>query len=234
MDDLDFDFIQSQNKHLDKLIMDMGQPKYKAGDDVLYVDSTTYRIIHEAEQLKEFGKWIRQYGACKLLWDHTPDREYLRAPGPNEHVGRFKIFVIREDFILQKLIIEKMKEFRNIPATVFPSDEFTVAVAPDADYDGAHNYRLKESTGFANGKASYVESYQEIQFVQKNTDGSMTTGLQSEQLLIALIDRHKKLNNKFPSREGALAITKMEEALQWLRARVEERINRGVMGDLKK
>jgi hypothetical protein len=62
----------------------------------------------------------------------------------------------------------------------------------------------------------------------------MVAGLQSEQLLIALIDRHKKLNERFPSREGALAITKMEEALQWLEARVRERTERGVMGDLKK
>lgn len=75
---------------------------------------------------------------------------------------------------------------------------------------------------------------QSVQFVQKNEDGSMTPGLQSEQLLIALIDRHKKLNNRYPSHEGELAITKMEEALHWLEARVKERTNRGVMGELKK
>ena len=126
-----------------------------------------------------------------------------------------------------------------LPNTVFPSDERTVAVALDNDYGdelsgGAHQYELVNSVGFKDGKAEYVESKQAIQFVQKNEDGTMIPGLQSEQLLFALVDRHKKLNAKFPSREGALAITKMEEALHWLQARVQERINRGVMGALKK
>jgi hypothetical protein len=129
---------------------------------------------------------------------------------------------------------EILPEERQLNKCVFPSTERTIGVAPDSDYNGAHYYQFRNSVGFNNGKADYVDSYQSIQFVQKNLDGSMTPGVQSEQLLIALIDRHKKLNEKFSSREGALAITKMEEALHWLRARVEERIDRGVMGDLKK
>ena len=118
--------------------------------------------------------------------------------------------------------------------TVYPSDKRTISVMPDKDYGGAHRYEMVNSLGFNNGEAQYDSSTQLIQFVQKNEDGTITPGLQSEQLLIALIDRHKKLNNKFPSREGSLAITKMEEALHWLEARVRERVNRGVMGQLKK
>lgn len=116
---------------------------------------------------------------------------------------------------------------------VFPSEEQTVSVREDDTYGGAHYYEFKESLGFNNGQAEYVDSYEALQFVKKELDGSMTAGIQSEQLLIALIDRHKKLNAVFPSREGALAITKMEEALMWLEARVKERINREVMGKLK-
>ena len=119
--------------------------------------------------------------------------------------------------------------------TVFPSIEKTILVAKDEDYGGAHRYSFIDSLGHQNSEPKYdFKGMQTIQFVQKNTDGSMTPGLQSEQLLIALIDRHKKLNDKFPSREGALAITKMEEALHWLESRVKERTERGVMGDLKK
>lgn len=129
---------------------------------------------------------------------------------------------------------EKEVVVKGLIATVFPSTECTVVVEPDQDYGGAHKYHFTDSTGFKDGKANYVESKQSIQFVQKNEDGSMTPGVQSEQLLIALIDRHKKLNAKFPSREGALAITKMEESLMWLEARVKERIARDVMGELKK
>ncbi len=117
---------------------------------------------------------------------------------------------------------------------VFPSEELTVKVLEDDTYGGAHYYGFNNCLGFNNGKTEYTERFQYIQFIKKEEDGSMTEGLQSEQLLIALIDRHKKLNDKFPSREGALAITKMEEALHWLEARVKERINRGVMGELKK
>ena len=129
-----------------------------------------------------------------------------------------------------------MKELNK---TVFPSTEKTIKVNDQLDgpdYGGAHEYQFKNSIGFDNktGVAGYVESYQTINFVMKRDDGSMMPGVQSEQLLIALIDRHKKLNEKFPSREGALAITKMEEALMWLERRVQERMERNVMGDLKK
>jgi len=117
---------------------------------------------------------------------------------------------------------------------VFPSDEITVKVLEDDTYGGAHFYELTNCLGFNNGKTEYINSTQCIQFIKKEEDGSILPGLQSEQLLIALIDRHKKLNERFPSREGALAITKMEEALHWLEARVKERIERNVMGDLKK
>lgn len=127
-----------------------------------------------------------------------------------------------------------MNELKQLDCTVYPSDFKSISVFDDADYGGAHQYVLTNSVGFKDGKAEYVPFTQTIQFVQKNEDGSMIPGLQSEQLLLALVDRHKKLNDKYPSREGALAITKMEEALHWLQARVKERIDRGVMGQLKK
>lgn len=123
---------------------------------------------------------------------------------------------------------------KTIPVSVLPSKKLTISVEDDADYGGAHRYTFLNSLGFSDGEAKYDTSKQLIHFVQKNIDGSMSPGLQSEQLLLALIDRHKKLNAKFPSREGALAITKMEEAVHWLEARVKERVARGVMGDLKK
>lgn len=77
---------------------------------------------------------------------------------------------------------------------VFPSDEKTICVENDAIYGGAHRYELKNSVGFNNGKADYVESVQTVQFVQKNDDGSMIPGIQSEQLAYVMLDRTKKLN----------------------------------------
>lgn len=116
---------------------------------------------------------------------------------------------------------------------VYPSSEVSVTTKVDKDYGGAHEYTFKNSLGHVDGKAVYEDTYQTIHFVKKEESG-MVSGVQSEQLLIALIDRHKKLNAKFPSREGALAITKMEESLMWLERRVKERVERGVMGQLKK
>ena len=117
---------------------------------------------------------------------------------------------------------------------VYPSSETTVFVEDDEDYGGAHSYHFVNSLGHSDGKPVYVEGEPtvSIHFVKKEESG-MVAGLQSEQLLIALIDRHNKLNAKFPSIDGALAITKMQEALHWLQARVKERLDRGVMGELK-
>lgn len=117
--------------------------------------------------------------------------------------------------------------------SVYPSEEKTISVDKDDTYGGAHYYSARNCMGFNNGKTEYVDSVQYVGFIKKLDDGTILPGLQSEQLLLILIDRHKKLNERFPSREGALAITKMEEALHWLEARVKERVNRGVMGDLK-
>jgi len=55
-------------------------------------------------------------------------------------------------------------------------------------------------------------------------------GVQNEEVLEILIDRMNYLNKKFPCRENALAITKLEEALMWLNKRTENRVARGVEG----
>ena len=119
---------------------------------------------------------------------------------------------------------------------VFPTNEVSVWGTSEEAYNNevAHQFKFKNCLGFHEGQTVYDDSFQELQFVQKNEDGSMIPGLQSEQLLRALIARHKSMNTKFPSREGALAITYMETALLFLQERVAERIDRGVMGQLAK
>lgn len=42
-----------------------------------------------------------------------------------------------------------------------------------------------------------------------------------------------RLNSKFPCRENAIAITKLDEALMWLNERTKKRISRGVEGTSK-
>lgn len=117
---------------------------------------------------------------------------------------------------------------------VFPSEQSTVSVVPDADYNGAHRYVFQNSIGYQNGKPEYVDGFQFIQFVQKNEDGSMIPGVQSEQLILAILDRTKKLNARFPSPENLTMIYGLEMFLEACEKRIRDRMTRGVMGDLKK
>lgn len=127
-----------------------------------------------------------------------------------------------------------IKDAKPINAVAYPSDEQTIFVVEDATYGGAHCYMIRECLGFVNGKTQYAETEQVVQFVQKNDDGSIVPGLQSEQLVLALLDRHRKLNARFPSEQNARMIAGLQEFLSACEERVKSRIERGVMGELKK
>ena len=78
---------------------------------------------------------------------------------------------------------------------------------------------------------------QEIQFIEKRplNDGSGTLelvndGTTNEGLLAVLIDRLNYLQGKFPCRENAIVITKLEEARHWLEHRTNDRKARSVEG----
>lgn len=118
---------------------------------------------------------------------------------------------------------------------VYPSSETSVFAVNDGDiYGGAHRYRFKLSEGYKDGAAVYVDEYLEIHFVKKNDDGTMEAGLQNEQIIGALRDRHVKLNDRFPSEQNEEIIATLDKYLALCKARVDDRITRGVMGELKK
>ena len=132
--------------------------------------------------------------------------------------------------------LTKQINMKQLNFKVFPSEELTIKVDEQLDlgYDGAHSYNIKNSLGFNNGKAEYDESYQNINFVMKRDDGSMMPGLQSEQLVYILIDRTNKLNAKYPSEFNEEMLRGLNIYLDACKARVEDRLSRGVMGELKK
>ncbi len=81
------------------------------------------------------------------------------------------------------------------------------------------------------------EKGQEIQFIQKEpiSEGStelktVSDGTTNEEVLEMLIDRMNYLQSKFPCRENALVITKLEESLMWLNKRTADRVKRNVEG----
>ncbi|WP_210519892.1 Thoeris anti-defense Tad2 family protein [Hymenobacter terricola] len=121
-----------------------------------------------------------------------------------------------------------------LDATVYPSEVRSIAVRHDDTYGGAHTYLLQKSAGFENGQTKYVNDYAYLNFVQKDTDGTMKPGILSEQLVLALIDRHQKLNEVFPSAQADKAIAGLQQFLDAQKERVDDRMGRGVMGDLKK
>lgn len=55
-------------------------------------------------------------------------------------------------------------------------------------------------------------------------------GTTNEEVLVMLIDRMYHLQNKFPCRENAIVITKLEESLMWLNKRTADRKARNVEG----
>lgn len=122
-----------------------------------------------------------------------------------------------------------------ITRTVFPSTEPTIFVFSEKGYlGGCHRYVFNDSLGFKDGKAEYDKHSQVLQFVQKDEDGNMIPGVQSEQLVIALIDRTQKLNARFPSEFNERMMVGLEMFLKACQDRVQDRIDRGVMGELKK
>lgn len=76
-----------------------------------------------------------------------------------------------------------------------------------------------------------------IQFIHKQPSSEDSTelvtvsdGTTNEELLSVLINRMQYLQGKFPCRENAIVITKLEESLMWLNKRTQDRVNRGVEG----
>ena len=76
-----------------------------------------------------------------------------------------------------------------------------------------------------------------LQFIHKEPkeEGStelitISDGTTNEEVIEVLLDRLNFLQSKFPCRENAIAITKLDEALLWLNKRTSDRIKRGVEG----
>ena len=130
-------------------------------------------------------------------------------------------------------IQKKYQEIKDL--VVYPSNESTIEVIPD-DYGGAHYYRAKMSMGYDPKKKKniYIDKTDTIKFVHKGLDGTYQPGWQSEQLALILLDRVKKLNEKFPSEYNEKQIEGLQIYLDACKARIEDRLERGVFGELKK
>ena len=78
------------------------------------------------------------------------------------------------------------------------------------------------------------ESFREVQsirFQRGPVKDNGINGITNEVLLAILIDRYRGLQSgKYPCRENAITLTKLEEALMWQHKRTADRKTRGVEG----
>ena len=97
-----------------------------------------------------------------------------------------------------------------------------------------HTYEL---SNFENKNAEG----QTLQFIHKEpiSEGAtelktVADGTTNEELIEVLINRLNYLQAKFPCRENAIVITKLEESLMWLNKRTTDRMKRNVEGKNEK
>ena len=111
-----------------------------------------------------------------------------------------------------------------------PNSRFNPACEPGPG--GAnHRYEFKRTlVGEEVANAVAKVGFLQFQCGARGAGGS-TPGMTTAAVLAALIDHLKAFQSgAYPSRETALVITKLEEALHWTRARADERAARGVLG----
>ena len=80
------------------------------------------------------------------------------------------------------------------------------------------------------GDNGLIRESQPIDFMEKIGGKMVMDGTTNEEVLKMMIHRMNYLQGKFPCRENALVITKLEESLMWLNKRTEKRVAQGVEG----
>ncbi len=94
-----------------------------------------------------------------------------------------------------------------------------------------HIYRVVS----AQPKEGYLGTLGDVQFQNGPIKEAGVNGVMNEDLIAIVIDRMRGFQSgDYACRDNALALTKLEEALMWLRNRTNEREARGVEGTHEK
>lgn len=104
------------------------------------------------------------------------------------------------------------------------NQKLDISADAKAESGASHVYLIspKDSAGCELARISFQKgAMKEVGF----------NGISDEALLAIVIDRLRGFQSgPFSCRENALALTKVEEAMQWLNARTKDRMARGVEG----
>jgi predicted deacetylase len=96
----------------------------------------------------------------------------------------------------------------------------------DYKFNAPHHFQVLTNETDSTGKVLAEINFQEGAIKEHGVNGVM-----NEDLIAMVIRRIEGFqNSEFNCRENALALTKLEEALMWLRKRTQGRENRGVEG----
>jgi hypothetical protein len=103
----------------------------------------------------------------------------------------------------------------------------------DFNFNAPHNFEVRAMTPVADGAKQPVLA--NIHFQEGAIKEHGVNGVCNEDLIAMVICRLEHFNqSEFRCRENAMAITKLEEALLWLRKRTMGREQRGVEGTHQK
>ena len=109
------------------------------------------------------------------------------------------------------------------------TQKYTKAEAMDERSQGNANHYYRVITVVPTGEDCCVLSF--IEFQKGPIKEVGINGVMNEDLIAIVIDRMRGFQSgDFACRDNALALTKLEEALMWLRNRTNEREIRGVEG----
>lgn len=93
----------------------------------------------------------------------------------------------------------------------------------EREFSANHEYLI--------GPVDSTVEYARIKFQRGPIKENGINGCHNEDLIAIVIDRLQSFQeSEYKCRENAIAITKLEEALMWLRKRTEDRQKRGVEG----
>lgn len=120
-------------------------------------------------------------------------------------------------------------------STIQKREKLNIVMPVDAEGPGGahHKYGIQSNETDLNGTHIFLG---EIQFQKgPRKEENSQYGVIDTDLLEIVRDRLKSFQvGPFSSRENACALTHIEEALMWLNRRVEDRIERSVLGRNKK
>lgn len=111
----------------------------------------------------------------------------------------------------------------------------TVYHEENFNYNAPHHFVVTTMKDRLDGKGKAEVAIQEIHFQEGPIKEAGVNGVMNEDLIAMVICRLEHFNqSEFRCRENSMAITKLEEALLWLRKRTMGREKRGVEGTHEK